>query len=86
MRIEKAETVLRQMGMRVFRVRHYGSLARLELGEKEMQMIFDQDHRNCIVQHLESLGYQTVTVDLKGYRMGSMNEVLPANYLKDSNS
>lgn len=84
MRIEKAEAVLRQLGMRVFRVRHFGSLARLELGDTEMPALLERNNRLHIVQEFESLGYQTVTVDLKGYRMGSLNEGLGDKDVADS--
>ena len=82
--IENAENFLRKLGMRVFRVRHHGTMARLELGEKEMQFLFENNLFDRIVHHLESLGYQYVTMDLKGYRSGSMNEVLPESLLNDT--
>jgi len=75
--IENAEIFLRGLGMRVFRVRHHDTMARLELGEKEMRFLFENNLFGRIVRHLESVGYQYVTMDLKGYRSGSMNEVLP---------
>ena len=75
--IENAENFLRRLGMRVFRVRHHDTVARLELGEKEMRFLFENYLFDRIVRHLESVGYQYVTMDLKGYRSGSMNEVLP---------
>ncbi len=71
--IEKAEKVLREMGMEIYRVRHFDDLARLELGENEMRSLLDKKNRDRIVQEFSRLGYQTVAVDLKGYRMGSMN-------------
>ena len=79
--IEKAEEFLRNLGMKVFRVRHHGPLARLELGEKELQLLFEKNLSPRIVHYLESVGYQYVAVDLKGYRTGSMNEVLPESIL-----
>lgn len=82
--IENAENFLRQLGMRVFRVRHHDTMARLELGEKEMQFLFENNLFDRIVHHLESVGYQYVTMDLKGYRSGSMNEVLPESVLNDT--
>lgn len=78
--IENAENFLRRLGMRVFRVRHHDTVARLELGEKEMRFLFENNLFDRIVRQLESVGYQYVTMDLKGYRSGSMNEVLPESF------
>ncbi len=74
--IEDAEDYLWQLGMRVFRVRHHDQLARLELGEKEMAMLLDRHLTGPIVNFLKSLGYTYVTLDMEGYRSGSMNETL----------
>ena len=72
--IERAETVLRDLGFRVCRVRHHDSLARLELGRDEMDRAFEPAVRDRIVRELRALGYQHVAIDLQGYRMGSLNE------------
>jgi uncharacterized protein len=64
--------------MRVFRVRHHGTIARIELGEKEMHRLWVDGIRENIVKHFKSLGYTYVSVDLEGYRTGSMNETLPS--------
>jgi uncharacterized protein len=74
--VEKAEGILWDLGMREFRVRHHGKMARIELGTKEMKRFFEQDLRKTIVSRLKSLGYAYVTLDLEGYRTGSMNETL----------
>jgi uncharacterized protein len=68
--------------MRVFRVRHHDTIARLELGKKEMQFLRENGLRNQIVQYLKSIGYKYIALDLEGYRTGSMNETL--NRLKES--
>jgi len=70
--------------MRVFRVRHHDTIARIELGEKEMDLLTDQGLRHQITQYFKSLGYTYVTLDLEGYRTGSMNETLPAREVQDS--
>ncbi|MBW1786841.1 MAG: ATP-dependent sacrificial sulfur transferase LarE [Deltaproteobacteria bacterium] len=75
-RVEDAENYLFQLGMRVFRVRHYDTLVRIELGEKEMSLFGQSNLRNQVVKHFKSLGYKYVTLDLEGYRTGSMNEAL----------
>lgn len=74
--VENAEDFLWNLGMREFRVRHHDTIARLELGPKELSLFSDLSLRNEIVKHLKSLGYKYVTLDLEGYRTGSMNETL----------
>jgi uncharacterized protein len=72
--IEGAEHVLRELGFRVCRVRHHDALARLEIGRDELQRALEPELRERIVRELKALGYQHVTIDLQGYRMGSLNE------------
>jgi uncharacterized protein len=72
--IERAENALRVLGFRVCRVRHHDTLARLEFGVDEMSRALAPDMRAEIVRELRAVGYQQVTVDLQGYRMGSLNE------------
>jgi uncharacterized protein len=72
--VASAEGVLRELGCEVTRVRHYGNLARIEVGEGDMKRVMD--HRKEIVPALKKLGYVYVSLDLEGYRTGSMNEVL----------
>jgi pyridinium-3,5-biscarboxylic acid mononucleotide sulfurtransferase len=74
--IERAEAVLRDLGFRVFRVRHHDTLARLEISRDEMARALEPEVRDRIVRELKSAGYQHVTVDLQGYRLGSLNEAL----------
>lgn len=77
MKIDTAETLLRDMGFRSFRVRHHDDrTARLEVGAEEFQRMFEPKTRERIVSELKRLGYLYVTLDLQGYRSGSMNEVL----------
>ena len=72
--IEQAEDALRAMGFRVCRVRHHDTLARLEFGQDELARALDPGVRTRIVTALRGLGFRHVTVDLQGYRMGSLNE------------
>jgi uncharacterized protein len=72
--IERAETALRTLGFRVCRVRHHDTLARLEIGRDEMPRALEPGMRDAIARELRSIGYQHVTIDLEGYRMGSLNE------------
>jgi uncharacterized protein len=74
--VENAENYLWNLGMRVFRVRHHDTIARLELGKKEMQFLRESGLRNQIVQYFKSIGYKYIALDLEGYRTGSMNETL----------
>lgn len=77
MKIDAAETFMRDNGFRFFRVRHHDDkTARLEVGPQEFHRLFDDTLREHIVAHLKSLGFVYVTLDLQGYRTGSMNEVL----------
>lgn len=79
--VEDAEDFLWNLGMREFRVRHHDTIARIELGEKELSLFLEGGRRNEIVLHLKSLGYKYVTLDLEGYRPGSMNETLSKEQL-----
>ena len=72
--IERAEQVLRALGFRICRVRHHDTLARLELGRDEVERALEPALRDRIVRELKAIGYQHVTIDLQGYRMGSLNE------------
>ncbi|HEY6510098.1 MAG TPA: ATP-dependent sacrificial sulfur transferase LarE [Vicinamibacterales bacterium] len=72
--IEQAEDALRDLGFRVCRVRHHGALARLELGADELTRAVEPAWRDRIVDAVRRAGYTHVTVDLLGYRMGSLNE------------
>lgn len=74
--IEAAERVLRHLGFRVFRVRHHDTIARLEIGRAEMARALDPEVGETIDRELRALGYEHVTLDLRGYRLGSLNEAL----------
>ena len=71
---ERAESVLRDLGFRVCRVRHHDTLARLEIGRDELPRALQPDVRDAIIRELRAIGYRHVTVDLQGYRMGSLND------------
>ena len=78
MKVDRAETVLRDLGFRQFRVRHHDDrTARLEVAPEEFSKLVEPAVRIKLVEELASLGYTYITMDLKGYRTGSMNEVLP---------
>ena len=75
-RIFKAESYLRSLGLKQVRVRHHEDIARIEVESKDVPFFLDADQRAKVVNELKTLGYAYVTLDLGGYRTGSMNEVL----------
>ena len=74
--IEQAEDFLRTLGLVEFRVRHHDQVARIEVHPEDMDKITVEPARSAIVKKLKSLGFAFVTVDLKGFRSGSLNEPL----------
>jgi uncharacterized protein len=76
-RIDRAETFLRDRGFRFFRVRfHDENTVRIEVGPNEIARLTEQPLRDELVSHFKTLGFIYITLDLQGYRSGSMNEVL----------
>jgi uncharacterized protein len=76
-RVDQAETFLRaELGLRQLRVRDHFPLARIEVPEDEIERLVRPDVRRAVVEHLRGLGYRYVTLDLRGFRSGSMNEVI----------
>jgi uncharacterized protein len=74
--VDEAEDFLFGLGFKQVRVRHYGNLARIEILKEEMVRLMDGSLREKVVDHLREIGYRYVTLDLQGFRSGSMNEVL----------
>lgn len=74
--IERAENVLRDLGFRICRVRHHDTIARLELGRDEIARALEPATADAIDRELRAIGYAHVTVDLRGYRLGSLNDAL----------
>ena len=81
-RIDIAETFLRELGFRECRVRHHDNLARIEVPAHELPRFADEQLRTRVERRLRGLGYQYVTLDLRGFRSGSMNEVLLGSALR----
>ena len=75
--IEDAERAIRALGFRVYRVRHHDDMARVEIAREEMARALDPEIAAAMVRALKALGYRYVTLDLQGYRTGSLNEGLP---------
>lgn len=74
--IDRAENFLLNLGFRQVRVRHHGNIARIEVGRAERGKFFEDGVMDQTDAALKEIGYDYVTLDLKGYRTGSMNEVL----------
>ncbi len=74
--IDEAEDFLRSLGYGNCRVRHHGKLARIEVSPKNIGQIMKPDQRRQVTEHLRSLGFKYITVDMQGYRMGSLNEAI----------
>jgi uncharacterized protein len=72
--IEAAEALLRHEGFRVLRVRHHGEVARIEVGRDELPRLIAPPVSERIDAGIRALGFKYVTVDLRGYRLGSLNE------------
>lgn len=75
-KVAQAESGLRALGLRGFRVRHHDTIARIEVPIEQMEEAFA--HRDAVVQAVKAAGYQFVSLDLEGYRTGRMNEELNA--------
>ncbi|MGH9785943.1 MAG: ATP-dependent sacrificial sulfur transferase LarE [Terriglobia bacterium] len=74
--VEDGEDALRKLGFRQFRVRHHGDLVRIEIAPDEMPKALDPRMAQRFTEIFKKLGYKYVTLDLEGYRTGSLNEVL----------
>ena len=75
--VDQAEQLLLDLGFLQFRVRVHDKIARIEVLPEDLDQIFQGENRIKIVSYLKGLGFQYVTLDLQGFRSGSMNEVLP---------
>jgi uncharacterized protein len=75
-RLDAAERLMKNLGFRQVRVRHHGEIARIEVEPEEIPRLASSDIRRQVAEKLKELGYLYTTLDLNGYRMGSMNAVL----------
>ena len=73
-RVEACEEILREFGFRQFRVRVHGAVARIEVGREEIHRLFEPPVADAVHEGFRKNGFLYVSVDLKGYRTGSMNE------------
>ncbi|MFH1615356.1 MAG: ATP-dependent sacrificial sulfur transferase LarE [Planctomycetota bacterium] len=74
--VEQAEDFLRELGFVEFRVRHHDTIARIEVKPEDLEKVIIEPNRSKIVEKLKSLGFKYVTVDIQGFRSGSLNELL----------
>jgi pyridinium-3,5-biscarboxylic acid mononucleotide sulfurtransferase len=79
--VEKGEDALRALGFRQFRVRHHGEIVRIEIAREELQRALDPAMAAEFTTIFKALGFKFVTLDLEGFRSGSMNALLPAEDL-----
>jgi pyridinium-3,5-biscarboxylic acid mononucleotide sulfurtransferase len=73
--VENGEDFLRSLGFQQIRVRHHDQIVRIEIAPGELKRIWEEDLFDRIVQHFKSLGFKFVTLDLEGYRTGSLNQI-----------
>jgi uncharacterized protein len=84
--VENAEDALSALGLRRFRVRHHGTIARVEIDPDEMDAVLNRDMFHRIGAAARAAGFQYAAIDCDGYRSGSMNEVLPLTVLAGKTS
>jgi len=75
-RVAAGEKLLRSLGLTQCRLRHHGTIARIEAPPEEFSILLDSGRRGRLVAGIKDLGYTYVTLDLQGYRTGSLNEVM----------
>ncbi len=74
--IAEAEEYLRSLGVERLRVRHHDAVARIEVGPEDFRILLDEETRRGVIERFRAIGYSYVTLDLEGFRSGSLNEVL----------
>jgi uncharacterized protein len=80
--VDEGESALRKLGFHVFRVRHHEELVRLEFGVEDLARALSVDMAAQLTGLFKGLGYRYITLDLEGYRTGSLNEVLARDVLE----
>ena len=73
-KVGACEVFLKGLGFREFRVRYHGDLARIEVNQNEIDRLFDKTIRDAIVKRFKEVGFNFVSLDLQGFRSGSLNE------------
>src|SRR5580692_2081494 len=83
--VERGEDAIRALGFRQFRVRHHGEIVRLEIARDELPRALSSTMAAEFARIFKGLGFKFVTLDLEGFRSGSMNSLLPAEQLSRKN-
>jgi uncharacterized protein len=84
--IERGEDALRAMGFRQFRVRHHGEIVRIEIAREELPRALSEERAREFTSVFKALGFKFVTLDLEGFRSGSMNQLLTTEELVQGRS
>ena len=80
--VERGEDAIRALGFRQFRVRHHGDIVRIEIAREELERALDPTMAVEFTRIFKALGFKFVTLDLEGFRSGSMNSLLSADQLR----
>jgi uncharacterized protein len=80
--VEQGEDALRNLGFVQFRVRHHGEIVRIEIAREELSRALNPAMAAEFTRIFKTLGFNFVTLDLEGFRSGSMNALLPIDLLK----
>jgi uncharacterized protein len=80
--VERGEEAIRGLGFRQFRVRHHGDIVRIEIAREELERALTPAMAAQFTAIFKALGFKFVTLDLEGFRSGSMNSLLPAELLR----
>jgi uncharacterized protein len=80
--VERGEEAIRALGFRQFRVRHHGDIVRIEIAKEELSRALSPAMAGQFTAIFKQLGFKFVTLDLEGFRSGSMNALLPADHLR----
>ena len=80
--VERGEEAIRALGFRQFRVRHHGEIVRIEIAREEMDRALNPAMAAEFTMIFRRLGFKFVTLDLEGFRSGSMNALFPADLLR----
>jgi uncharacterized protein len=84
--VEQGEEALRELGFRQFRVRHHGQIVRIEIAKDELSRAMTAEMAAEFTRTFKGLGFTYVTLDLEGFRSGSMNALLSIDQLKQTGS
>jgi uncharacterized protein len=75
-KVADCEVFMKELRFREFRVRYHGDLARIEVAQNEIDRLFEKAIRDAVVKRFKEIGFNYVTIDLQGFRSGSLNEAL----------